>query len=334
MSHFEKNRKEINAVIASCAMSDKERRDIADRLLALSPKRAGTYMEEFCRNLHTFDTASSGAHDASHQNKNIEIKSSRVISEDGSSEAISLFAQMVNTSRGLMNFSEGFSRSFDCNIQQVKPDCFDELYYYLIFGDCILSFKANSPLFSITAQEAFSAVLNKAVKKELIDQEYAQLLGEQQPLLGLQTLSQEFPRASFIKDALNHLNKLGQLRYSAKQHRGNSGEGQFHITSKNLAYHIEDNFVKAYSYTEFKNVLSSLQPAAKKTKTTDHSVEDASSQMGSASKNSSVVPFVKKGSSLSTTKPNALPENSVEGEFEQFKENTATPKINKKIGKM
>lgn len=328
MSLFEKNRKEINAVIASCSMSDKERRDIADRLLTLSPKKAGTYMEEFCRRLHTFDTSSSGAHDAKSQNKSIEIKCSRVISEDESSTAISLFDQMVNASRGIINFSEGFSRSFDCNIQQVKPECFDELYYYLIFGDCILSFKANSPLFSITAKEVFSAVLNKAIKKELIDSEYAQLLAQQQPILGLQALSQEFPRISFIKEALLHLNKLGQLRYSAKQHRGNSGEGQFHITNKNLAYHIEDNFIKAYSYTEFKNVLSSLQPITRKAKTSDVSLEEPSETICTNFSHSSVVPFVSKSATSKKIdeKIKDICQHSIDHE--------STNKVRKKASKM
>jgi hypothetical protein len=43
--------------------------------------------------------------------------------------------------------------------------------------------------------------------------------------------------------------------WSAKQHKGNVGEGQFHITSRNLQHHIDNYLVQYLSYTQFANIL-------------------------------------------------------------------------------
>lgn len=44
--------------------------------------------------------------------------------------------------------------------------------------------------------------------------------------------------------------------YSDKQHRGNIGEGQFHVTNKNIKYHLEKYLVKTISYKEVYNKLN------------------------------------------------------------------------------
>jgi hypothetical protein len=41
-----------------------------------------------------------------------------------------------------------------------------------------------------------------------------------------------------------------KISYSNKQHRGNEGEGQFHVTNKNIKYHLETYLVKTLTYTE------------------------------------------------------------------------------------
>ena len=85
--------------------------------------------------------------------------------------------------------------SFDCNIQQVKPNEFDVLYYGLFFQDKIAIFKISN-----------SEVLNMPT-------------------------------------------------YCNKQHRGNVGEGQFHINNKTVQYHI-DNFLFCWlSYEELYNLF-------------------------------------------------------------------------------
>lgn len=46
------------------------------------------------------------------------------------------------------------------------------------------------------------------------------------------------------------------ISYSNKQHRGNEGEGQFHVTEKNINYHLNNYLVKQITYTEVYNKLN------------------------------------------------------------------------------
>jgi len=48
----------------------------------------------------------------------------------------------------------------------------------------------------------------------------------------------------------------GRIGYSDKQHKGNVGEGQFHITEKNLPTHLERYFHKALTYDELYQLLA------------------------------------------------------------------------------
>ena len=84
---------------------------------------------------------------------------------------------------------------FDCNIQQVKRDEFDVLYYGLFFSDAIVIFRINS---------------------REID---------------------------------------SQIGYSDKQHKGNVGEGQFHITPEALKIHLARFHYKTLTYDELLELL-------------------------------------------------------------------------------
>ena len=44
--------------------------------------------------------------------------------------------------------------------------------------------------------------------------------------------------------------------YSDKQHRGNVGEGQFHITEKNIDYHRQNFLQRVLSYSELYNLFN------------------------------------------------------------------------------
>ena len=46
------------------------------------------------------------------------------------------------------------------------------------------------------------------------------------------------------------------IRYSDKQHRGNTGEGQFHIGKKNIDYHIKNFLYKKMNYKELWELLN------------------------------------------------------------------------------
>lgn len=265
MSELKKHIDIIRTSIAQCATALDERLIIGNKILQLSPKKAGGFLEHFCRNIHTFSTPMAGDHDAVNTDGAVEIKCSRVISSDHC-DADNLLDEFLQNNRGLLNFDEAFTRVFDCNIQQVKPDCFQSLYYYLIFADCIVSFRANKDAFSINTKEAYGSVLRQLASDNLIDREYAQFLSAKNATAGLKLLASEYPNIEYVQQGLEQCRKLAQLKYSDKQHRGNSGEGQFHITNKNLAYHLEENFVAAYNYTDFKRVLKSISAKPKNTK--------------------------------------------------------------------
>jgi hypothetical protein len=49
------------------------------------------------------------------------------------------------------------------------------------------------------------------------------------------------------------------ISYSNKQHRGNEGEGQFHVTNKNIKYHLDNYLVKKITYTEVYNKLNKIK---------------------------------------------------------------------------
>ena len=48
----------------------------------------------------------------------------------------------------------------------------------------------------------------------------------------------------------------GDIGYSDRQHKGNVGEGQFHITDKNLHTHLDKYFHKTLSYDELFKLLA------------------------------------------------------------------------------
>lgn len=49
---------------------------------------------------------------------------------------------------------------------------------------------------------------------------------------------------------------MNTLGYSDFQHRGNEGEGQFHINERTWDYHLNTNFVQWITYEELYNLLS------------------------------------------------------------------------------
>ena len=50
------------------------------------------------------------------------------------------------------------------------------------------------------------------------------------------------------------------LNYSDKQHRGNEGEGQFHVNQKNYKYHKDKYFIQSVTYDEIKEMLLKRKP--------------------------------------------------------------------------
>ena len=144
-----------------------------------------------------FISADDNSYDLKDKSGNrIEVKFSRAykksipINEDNVILLCSNCSTMVYSSVE----AENKTSDYDCNIQQLKPDCFDYLYYGVFFADSIIIFKMQS-----------SEVLS-------------------------------FPG------------------FSDKQHRGNIGEGQFHIKSSNYNQH-KKYFVKAMTYEQLYNLF-------------------------------------------------------------------------------
>lgn len=50
--------------------------------------------------------------------------------------------------------------------------------------------------------------------------------------------------------------KLLIFGYSDKQHKGNVGEGQFHINQINFEYHIQNFLYRELSYEELYKILA------------------------------------------------------------------------------
>ena len=51
------------------------------------------------------------------------------------------------------------------------------------------------------------------------------------------------------------IKKDKMIGYSDKQHRGNPGEGQFHITQRNYQHHKDTYFIQSITYDEIKKML-------------------------------------------------------------------------------
>jgi hypothetical protein len=96
----------------------------------------------------------------------------------------------------LFPFGEWEGNSFDCNIQQIKKDQFDVLFYGLMFADRVVIFMATP-------------------------------------------------------------DQIGKdMRYSNKQHKGNEGEGQFHINPNSLQYHLDNHHFVTLSYADLIKLLT------------------------------------------------------------------------------
>lgn len=51
---------------------------------------------------------------------------------------------------------------------------------------------------------------------------------------------------------------LSCFGYSDKQHKGNEGEGQFHLNRSSINYHMQNHFVQWLTYEELYDLLSAL----------------------------------------------------------------------------
>lgn len=185
-----------------------------DGIMSLHTRQFGKVAELFIKLLRGYKGGKTLAHDLYDHgsDESIEVKSARVYREQKLALTLpNLYRTLIkNTNEHrLLKQSQTSDATikFDCNIQQIKTDCFDRMYYLLFFYDVI-------ELFEISSEQITS-------------------------------------------DA--------NLNYSDKQHRGNIGEGQFHVTQNNYAYHKSKYFVQTLTYDKIKELLlKQRKPRTKK----------------------------------------------------------------------
>lgn len=176
--------------------------EFRDGIFALRTRRFGTIAEIMIKKIYKLMDSHSLAFDKLNQgtNERIEVKFSTVMKENDdkiNEQNIIDQCKKANLANRAMKSSETNKYKFDCNIQQIKCNEFDILYYGLFFSDKI-------EIFKMTRDQVLSC-----------------------------------------------------QGYSNKQHRGNEGEGQFHLNQDNLSYHREKYLQKTITYEELYELLSS-----------------------------------------------------------------------------
>jgi hypothetical protein len=180
-------------------MDQRKLNEFRDGIFALRTRRFGTVAEIMIKHLYDLDESGSLAFDkmAKTTNERIEVKFSTVMKENEArireNNVIDQCCKANLANRAMNSFDSG---RFDCNIQQVKRNEFDVLYYGLFFADCI-------EIFMMYSSEILSCP-----------------------------------------------------GYSDKQHRGNEGEGQFHLNQDNIGYHRQHHLQRMLTYEELYRLLS------------------------------------------------------------------------------
>ena len=182
-------------------MNKKTLEEFRDGIFALRTRRFGTVAEIMIKKLYNLDESGSLAFDKRDKDtdERIEVKFSTVMKENDAKirdDNVIDQCKKANLANRAMTSNDVDTYTFDCNIQQVKRNEFDVLYYGLFFADQVEIFKMKSS--EVTSCPG----------------------------------------------------------YSDKQHRGNEGEGQFHLNQENLDYHRKQHLERVLNYAELYNLLS------------------------------------------------------------------------------
>lgn len=123
--------------------------EFRDGIFALRTRRFGNVAEIMIEKIYRLENSNKLNYDRFDAvgNKKIEIKFSTVMKENeeriNSSNVIEQCLK-ANIANRAMKFEDVKQYKFDCNIQQIKCNEFDILYYGLFFADTILIFKITS----------------------------------------------------------------------------------------------------------------------------------------------------------------------------------------------
>jgi len=120
-----------------------------DGVFALYTRRFGTVAEFMIEKMYDFEEPKNQYHDRYDRinNKRIEIKfATALISNKSKITFKNIIEQIFNASmeKRALESIDIKTQIFDANIQQIKADCFDILYYGLFFTDKVIILKASS----------------------------------------------------------------------------------------------------------------------------------------------------------------------------------------------
>lgn len=174
---------------------------LREGIFNLNTRRFGTVAEVMIRRLFKLGKSKNQFHDLYDdlQNHRVEVKFSTVRKKNNrviTEESVLKCIEDELSSNRQVKFDEWSSTEFDCNIQQIKRDQFEVLYYGMFFNDRVVIFRILS--------------------------------GEIGP----------------------------KINYSDKQHKGNEGEGQFHLNEKTLKVHLDNYLYQSMTYEELFDLLS------------------------------------------------------------------------------
>lgn len=175
-----------------------------DNLFAMNTRRFGTVMEMVVKNLTDTNFSDNIHYDLKvgtgiNPNTKIEVKFSRA--ERKHTRKVTDYnvldvIQLEGLSLRMFPYGDWKHTQFDCNIQQVKKNEFDVLFYGVLFADRVVIFMATP-------------------------------------------------------EQINE-----NMNYSNRQHKGNEGEGQFHINQKTLQYHMDNQHFVTLSYVDMITLLT------------------------------------------------------------------------------
>lgn len=181
--------------------------DLRDGIFNLNTRRFGTVAELMIMRLVQLTKGRNIFHDLYDDLKShrVEVKFSTVRRKSDRTicpeSVLDCIRDELAANRSVSFLDDAYKDAyFDCNIQQVKRNQFEVLYYGLFFSDLVLIFRIESA-------------------------------------------------------------EIGpQIFYSDKQHKGNKGEGQFHINNKTIQIHLENYLYKMIKYDELLDLLKKAEP--------------------------------------------------------------------------
>ncbi len=155
-----------------------------------------------------------------------------------------------------------------------------DLSFDLLDGDTKIEVKgtrvAKLNKLDFTAENLYDSIVNNSNKNRIIKQSQINKYPFDCNIQQIKTAHfDELYYVLFFNDCIEIFKIESQdiltdtnLNYSDKQHRGNEGEGQFHVTNKNYDYHKKTYFVHCITYVKLKQTLldKKNQAKAKKTK--------------------------------------------------------------------